>query len=320
MKSKVFVCRKIPSAGLDKILGACEATVWQGALPPTRDELLEHVQGVEGIVSLVTDKIDGEVMDVAGSQLKVISQMAVGVDNIDLDAAKQRGIKVGNTPGVLTDATADLAFALLLALARHIVEGADYVREGQWKTWLPQGFLGYDLCGATLGIVGLGRIGKAMAKRASGFDMRILGYSPSLTQAEADEVKAEAVDLETLLRESDFVSLHTPATPQTNHLINRERLALMKPTALLINTARGSVVDQQALYEALQRQQIGGAALDVTDPEPLPMDNPLLTLPTVLIVPHIGSASIQTRNKMAVMAADNLLAGLRGEKLPHSVV
>ncbi|MCL4879599.1 MAG: D-glycerate dehydrogenase [Anaerolineae bacterium] len=316
---KVFVCRKIPAAGLDKITAACEADIWEGDLPPTRDQLAQRVRGVDGIVSLVTDKIDGDIMDTAGKQLKIISQMAVGVDNIDIQAAKARGIKVGNTPGVLTDATADLAFALLLALTRRIVEGVDYVRAGRWKTWGPELLLGPDLRGATLGIIGLGRIGKAVARRASGFEMRILAHSIDLTPDEAAEVHAQTVDLESLLHESDFVTIHTPYTPETHHLMNRERLQMMKPTGLLINTARGPIVDQKALIEALQNKIIGGAALDVTDPEPIPMNDPLLTMPNVIVVPHIGSASIQTRNRMAEMAAENLIAGLRGEKLPNPV-
>lgn len=316
---KVFVCRKIPAAGLDKITAACEADIWEGDLPPTRDQLAQRVRGVDGIVSLVTDKIDGDIMDTAGKQLKIISQMAVGVDNIDIQAAKARGIKVGNTPGVLTDATADLAFALLLALTRRIVEGVDYVRAGRWKTWGPELLLGPDLRGATLGIIGLGRIGKAVARRASGFEMRILAHSIDLTPDEAAEVHAQTVDLESLLHESDFVTIHTPYTPETHHLMNRERLQMMKPTGLLINTARGPIVDQKALIEALQNKIIGGAALDVTDPEPIHMNDPLLTMPNVIVVPHIGSASIQTRNRMAEMAAENLIAGLRGEKLPNPV-
>lgn len=316
---KVFVCRKIPAAGLDKITAACEADIWEGDLPPTQDQLAQRVRGVDGIVSLVTDKIDGDIMDTAGKQLKIISQMAVGVDNIDIQAAKARGIKVGNTPGVLTDATADLAFALLLALTRRIVEGVDYVRAGRWKTWGPELLLGPDLRGATLGIIGLGRIGKAVARRASGFEMRILAHSIDLTPDEAAEVHAQTVDLESLLHESDFVTIHTPYTPETHHLMNRERLQMMKPIGLLINTARGPIVDQKALIEALQNKIIGGAALDVTDPEPIPMNDPLLTMPNVIVVPHIGSASIQTRNRMAEMAAENLIAGLRGEKLPNPV-
>jgi glyoxylate reductase len=317
---KVFVCRKIPAAGLDKIQAVCETDIWEGELPPTRDQLKQRVRGVEGIVSLVTDKIDGDIMDTAGKQLKIISQMAVGLDNIDIEAARTRGIKVGNTPGVLTDATADLAFALLLALARRVVEGVDYVRAGHWKTWGPELLLGADLRGAALGIIGMGRIGKAVARRAAGFEMRLLAHDSSLTPEEATPFHADIVSLETLLRESDFVTIHTPYTPQTHHLINHERLSWMKPTALLINTARGPIVDQKALIEVLKKKGIGGAALDVTDPEPISMDDPLLRMPNVIVVPHIGSASIQTRNKMAEMAAENLIAGLQGKKLPHPVI
>ncbi len=318
-KPKVFVSRIIPDAGLDRVKEACAADIWQERLPSSYDVLLERVQGVEGILSVLTERIDAKLMDAAGPQLKVISQMAVGYDNIDIAAAKERGIPVGNTPGVLTEATADLAFTLLLAGARRIVEGSNYIREGKWETWEPKTLLGADVTGATLGIIGFGRIGKAFAKRAAGFDMRILAYSPSLTAEDAKQAGAKAVDMETLLRESDFVSIHTPLNAKTRHLMNKERLALMKPTALLINTARGGVVDQKALYEALKNGEIGGAALDVTDPEPLPLDSPLLGLPNVTIVPHIGSATIQTRDRMASMAAANLIAGVRGEPLPNAV-
>lgn len=319
MKPRVFVSRIIPDAGLDRVKEACDADIWPERLPPPYDVLIERVRGVDGLLCVLTDRIDASLMDAAGPQLKVISQMAVGYDNIDIAAAKERGIPVGNTPGVLTEATADLAFALLLAGARRIVEGSNYIREGKWETWEPKTLLGADVTGATLGIIGFGRIGKAFAKRASGFDMRILAYSPSLTAEDAKNAGATAVDMDTLLRESDFVSVHTPLNASTRHLINKERLAKMKPTALLINTARGGVVDQKALYEALKNGVIGGAALDVTDPEPLPLNDPLLTLPNVTIVPHIGSATINTRNRMASMAAANLIAGVRGEPLPNAV-
>jgi glyoxylate reductase len=318
-KPKVFVSRMIPDAGLDRIKEACAADIWQERLPPSYAILIERARGVDGLLCVLTDRIDANLMDAAGPRLKVISQMAVGYDNIDVAAAKARGIPVGNTPGVLTEATADLAFALLLAGARRIVEGSNYIRDGKWETWEPKTLLGADVTGATLGIIGFGRIGKAFAKRAAGFDMRILAYSPSLTAEDVKQAGAKAVDMETLLRESDFVSVHTPLNANTRHLINRERLAKMKPTALLINTARGGVVDQKALYEALKNGVIGGAALDVTDPEPLPLDSPLLTLPNVTIVPHIGSATINTRNRMASMAAANLIAGVRGEPLPNRV-
>jgi glyoxylate reductase len=255
-------------------------------------------------------------MDAAGPGLKVISNHAVGVDNIDLPAATVRGIPVGNTPGILTDATADFAFALLLAAARRVVEGERFVRHGRWKTWGPSLLLGTDVFGATLGIIGYGRIGQALARRASGFDMRILFYDPSITQPDPS-LPGTSVDFETLLGEADFVSLHTPLTEQTYHLIDASALALMKPSAVLINTARGPVVDPQALYRALKEQRIFAAALDVTDPEPLPLDSPLLELDNLIIVPHIASASRSTREKMATMAAENLIAGLKGERLPN---
>ncbi len=248
----------------------------------------------------------------------MISNQAVGFDNIDVAAATQRGIPVGNTPDVLTDATADFAFALMMAAGRRIVEGERYVRAGKWKTWSPTLLLGVDFKGATLGLVGFGRIGKAMARRAAGFDMRVIYYDPLETKPPVD-VKATHVDLETLLEDSDFISLHTPLTADTRHLIDTAALAKMKPTAVLVNTSRGPVVDLDALYEALKVKRIFAAALDVTEPEPLPMDHPLLTLENALIVPHIASASKTTRDKMSWMAAQNLIAGLKGEHLPNCV-
>ncbi len=319
MKPRVFVTRIIPDAGMNRVKQACDADIWPGDMPPPYETLIGRVKGVEGILCVLTDRIDGNLMDAAGPQLKVISQMAVGYDNIDIVAAQARGILVGNTPGVLTEATADLTFALLLAQARRIVEGVDYIRAGRWQTWDPKALLGADLSGATLGIVGFGRIGRAVARRAAGFDMRILAHSPSLTDEEASKVNARRVELDDLLRESDFISLHCPLNQHTRHLINPNTLTKMKPTAILVNTARGGIVDQQALYDALKDGVIGGAALDVTDPEPLPSDDPLLTLPNVTIVPHIGSASTWTRDQMATMAADNLIAGLNGEPLPNQV-
>jgi glyoxylate reductase len=245
--------------------------------------------------------------------------MAVGYDNIDVAAARERGILVGNTPGVLTEATADLAFALLLAAARRLLEGVQYIRDGQWRTWDPNALLGGDLNGATLGVIGLGRIGKAVARRASGFNMRLLAYSPRTSPQDAAADNITLVDLDTLLRESDYVSLHVPLNSTTRHLINRDTLAKMKPTAILVNTARGGIVDQKALYDALKNGVIGGAALDVTDPEPLPLDDPILSLPNALIVPHIGSASHWTRDQMALMSADNLIAGVTEQPLPNEV-
>jgi len=314
-KPKVFVTRIILEQGLKLVQDFCDVDLWTDDLPPSRSALLEHVGGVDGLLCLLTDPIDGDVMAAAGGQLKVISNHAVGYDNIDVTEATRRGIPVGNTPGILTDATADFAFALLMAAARRVVEGERFVREGKWKTWSPALLLGADVAGATLGLIGFGRIGRAVAKRASGFDMRILFHDP---YGQPDPfIPATRVDLETLLRESDFVSVHTPLTDDTRHLIDQQALDLMKPSAILVNTARGPIVDQEALHDALAAKRIAAAALDVTDPEPLPMDSPLLELDNLLVVPHIASASRKTREKMSLMAAENLIAGLKGERLPN---
>jgi glyoxylate reductase len=317
-KPKVLVTRAIPEKGFEIIREYCEVDLWEGELPPSRDELLKRVQGVEGILSLLTDRIDGEVMDMAGEQLKVISNHAVGFDNIDVPAATARKIPVGNTPDVLTDATADFSFALLMAAGRRLIEADLYVRDGQWKTWGPMILLGTEMRGATLGLVGFGRIGKAMARRAMGFDMRVIYYDPGERKADP-EIKATRVDFETLLEESDFISLHTPLTPDTRHLIDTEALSKMKPNAVLVNTSRGPVVDLDALYDALKSERIFAAALDVTEPEPLPMDSPLLTLKNLVIAPHIASASKLTRDKMSWIAAKNLISGLKGDRLPNCV-
>ena len=317
-KPRVFVTRAIPEKGLALIQDFCEVDLWPGELPPGRDELLQHLRGVDGVLSLLTDKIDGEAMEAAGLQLKVISNLAVGFDNIDVKAATTRRIPIGNTPDVLTDATADFAFALLMAVARRIPEGERYIQDGKWKTWEPMTLLGVDIQGATLGLIGFGRIGKAVARRAAGFDMRVIYYDPSETKSDA-ELNATCVDFDTLLRESDFISLHTPLTADTRHMINAEAFSKMKSSAVLINTARGAVVDPEALYQALKRKRIFGAGLDVTEPEPLPLESPLLTLENIVVVPHIASASQATREKMAWMAAQNLIAGLKGERLPNCV-
>lgn len=317
-KPKVFVTRVIPEKGMEIIRDFCDVDLWQNEFPPSRVELLQHIRGVEGLLCLLTDKIDGEVMDEAGPQFKAISNYAVGVDNIDVPAATARNIPVGNTPGVLTDATADFAFALLMAVARRIPEAERYVHKGRWKTWGPMMLLGVDIQGATLGLIGFGRIGKAVARRALGFDMRVIYYSPNEKKA-YPELNATQVGFETLLEESDFISLHTPLTPDTRSLIDSQAFSKMKPNAVLINTARGPVVDTEALYQALKEKRIFGAGLDVTDPEPIPMDSPLLTLDNIVIVPHIASASTATREKMAWMAAQNLIAGLKGERLPNCV-
>lgn len=317
-KPKVFVTRVIPDKGLELIKDFCEVNLWESELPPSRDELMHRVQGVDGLLCLLTDKVDGEVMDAAGEQLKVISNFAVGYDNIDVNAATARKLPVGNTPDVLTDATADFAFTLMLSAGRRVLEGDRYVRAGKWQTWGPMLLLGTEMRGSTLGLVGFGRIGKAMARRAVGFDMRVIYYDPSEARQDPD-VKATRVDFETLLEESDFISLHTPLTPDTHHLIDSEALSMMKPSAVLVNTSRGAVVDMDALYEALKFKRIFAAGLDVTEPEPLPADHPLLTLDNIVIVPHIASASKTARDKMAWLAAKNLIAGLKGDHLPNCV-
>lgn len=312
----VYVTRLIAQPALDLIAGHAEIGIWEEDRPIPRDVLLREAANADGLLTMLTDKIDAELI-AAAPRLKVISQMAVGYDNIDIAAAAERGIPVGNTPDVLTEATADIAFALLMAAARRLPEGERFVHSGQWKTWSPSLLLGVDVYGKTLGIVGYGRIGQAMARRGRGFNMRILYYNR--TDRSVPGIDATRCDLETLLRESDFVSLHTPLTPETYHLIGAPQLALMKPGAILINTARGSVVDPDALYEALAHQRIFAAGLDVTEPEPIPMNSPLLTLDNCLIIPHVGSATIETRQAMAMLAANNLIAGLRGEALLKSV-
>jgi glyoxylate reductase len=317
-KPKVFVTRLIPEKGLEIVRNFCDADIWQAELPPTREELIRHVRGMDGLLCLLTERIDGDLLDEAGPQLKVISNHAVGFDNIDVPAATARRIPVGNTPDVLTDATADFAFALLMAVARRIPEAERYVHQGKWKTWGPMLLLGVDLKGATLGLVGFGRIGKAVARRTLGFDMRVIYYDPREAKAYPD-LHAEQVSFETLLAESDFISLHTPLTPDTHHLIDAEALSKMKPDAVLVNTARGPVVDPEALYEALKAKRIFGAGLDVTEPEPLSMDSPLLTLDNLVTVPHIASGSKTSRDQMSWMAAQNLVAGLKGERLPNCI-
>ena len=317
-KPKVFVTRIIPDKGLDLVKEFCEVDLWQDKLPPSPEELIKRVRGMDGLLCLLTDKIDAEVMDVAGKQLKVISNHAVGFDNIDVQAATMRKIPVGNTPDVLTDATADFAFALMMAAGRRIVEASRYVQDGKWKTWGPMLLLGNEMKGATLGLVGFGRIGKAVARRAMGFDMRVIYYHPSEKESNP-ALMAKRVDLDTLLKESDFISLHTPLTPDTHHLIDAAALSKMKSNAVLVNTARGPIVDMNALYDALQAKRIFGAGLDVTEPEPLPANHPLLTLDNVIVVPHIASASNVARDKMAWMAAQNLIAGLKGKHLPNCV-
>ncbi|HET9084841.1 MAG TPA: D-glycerate dehydrogenase [Candidatus Limnocylindrales bacterium] len=319
-RPRVFVARRLPDEGLELVRTACDMDLWDGELPPPRDELLRRVAGVDGALTLLTDKVDDEFLDAAGPQLRVVSNYAVGFDNVDVAACARRGVKVGNTPGVLTDTTADLAFALLMAAARRLPEGDRFVRDRKWKTWGPLLLLGPDVHGATIGIVGFGRIGQAVARRAQGFGMEILYHDLEPLPASVSEpLGATYLRLEELLPRADFVTLHVNLSPVTRHLINEKTLALMKPTAVLVNTSRGPVVDQVALAAALRDGVIWAAALDVTDPEPIPMDDPLVGMDNCLIVPHIASASRATRGKMAEMAAANLIAGVRGEPLPTEV-
>ncbi len=319
-RPRVFVARVIPDEGLEAIRAVCDMDLWDGDLPPPRDELLRRVAGCDGVLTLLTDRVDDEFLDAAGPGLKVVSNYAVGFDNIDVAACARRGIPVGNTPGVLTETTADLAWALLMAAARRLPEGDRYVRDGKWKTWGPMLLLGPDVHGATMGIVGFGRIGQAVARRAQGFGMRILYHDVAeLPDDVTGPLGATYLPLEALLAQSDFVSLHVNLSPVTRHLINAETLAWMKPTAVLVNTSRGPVVDQRALADALRDGTIWAAGLDVTDPEPIPMDDPLVGLDNCLIVPHIASASRATRGKMAAMAAANLVAGVHGTALPTEV-
>ncbi|MGQ4870806.1 MAG: glyoxylate reductase [Candidatus Thorarchaeota archaeon] len=318
----VFVTRKIPDRGLNEITRAFRTSVWPNEEPPSRKEIIENARECTGLVTLLSDPIDAEVLD-ALPRLKIVAQYAVGYDNIDVEHATKRGIMVTNTPGVLTETTADLAWGLLMAASRRIVEADRYVRRGEWRVaWGPEMLLGVDVYGATLGIVGMGRIGYAMTKRATGFGMTILYTSRSMTDITTKaerELGAKRVDLDILLRSSDFVSIHVPLTKETRHLIDRDKLAVMKPTAILINTARGPVIDEEALAEALANGRIRAAGLDVFEKEPLAADSPLLDLDNVVLTPHIGSASIETRSRMAEICARNLVAGLQGQRPPNLV-
>ncbi|HEX8701320.1 MAG TPA: D-glycerate dehydrogenase [Myxococcaceae bacterium] len=318
VRPRVFVTRQLPGEALSRLSNHVELRVWEDELPPPREALLEHARTVDGLITLLTDRVDGPLLQ-ASPSLRAVSNVAVGYDNIDVAACTARRIPVGNTPGVLTETTADFAFALLMGLARRVAEADAYVRAGKWRTWSPTLLLGADVHGTTLGIAGLGQIGAAMARRARGFGMRVLYVNRHARPELEAELGLWRVDKATLLAQSDFLSLHVPLTPETRHWLGRAELAAMKQGAMLINTARGTVVDQAALIEALARGHLGGAALDVTEPEPLPMDSPLLKLPNVLIAPHIASASHATRGRMASMAVDNLLAALDGRRPPHCV-
>jgi glyoxylate reductase len=314
----VLVTRRIPGEGLEVLKSGCRTIdVYEGKRPIPRRTLLSRIKGKDGLLCLLTDRIDGPVMD-ASPRLKVISNLAVGYDNIDIDAALMRGIVVTNTPGVLTEATAELTWALILSVARRIVECDKHTRSGKFAGWDPLGFVGADIHGRTLGIVGAGRIGTAVGLRAAGFQMKVLYYDSLPSDALEEGVGAKKVKLKTLLKESDFVTVHLPLSEQTSRLFSVEEFDLMKPGAIFINTSRGKVVDEKALIRALKSKSVGGAGLDVYEQEP-EIEPELLKLKNVVLCPHVGSATHQTREKMAVMACRDLIAALSGER-PANVV
>lgn len=313
MKKTVYVTRKLPNEIIDKLSTHFQVRMWEEeTIPVPRETLLEEIKDVDGLFCLLTDTIDKEVLDQA-SNLKVISTLAVGYNNIDVEEAASRGIVVTNTPGVLTETTADLTFALLMATARRVVEASDFLRSGQWGAWSPMQLTGQDIYGATIGIIGLGRIGVALVKRAKGFDMNVLYHNRSRKLDKEDELGIQYAELKDLLIQSDYVCLLLPYSPAVHNLIGKEELALMKKEAILINTARGGIVDESALYDALKNGQIWAAGLDVFEQEPVPSDHPLLTLPNVVTLPHIGSASVNTRVTMAHLVADNIIMVLNGD-------
>jgi glyoxylate reductase len=318
-KPKVYVTRELPERGLKVIKEKFDTEVWTEYAPPPKKVIMEKAKNVDALATLLSDKIDAEVFDVA-PKLKIVAQMAVGFDNINLPEATKRGIYVTNTPEVLTDTTADFAWALLMAVARRVAEADKYVRTGKWKVgWHPDMMQGRDVYNATIGIVGAGRIGYAVAKRATGFGMKILFYDVIPRPEIEKDFGAKKVDLNTLFKESDYVSVHVPLMKETYHLVNEEKLKLMKKTAYLINNSRGPVVDEKALYQALKEGRIAGAGLDVFEQEPTPLDNPLLKLDNVVVAPHISSASYETRSKMAEMVADNLVSFFEGREPPNLI-
>ncbi len=322
MSEKIFVTRKLPGNALDQLKREYEVDIWDHENPPTNEEIIARARDCIGLVSLLSDTIDERTIR-ALPMLKIIAQYAVGYNNIDIGTATQQGIMVTNTPGVLTETTADLTWALILSVARRIVESDKYVRSGKWKVaWGPEMLLGVDIFDSTIGIIGMGRIGYAVAKRATGFGMRILYHSHSQTQITKDAdmiLHAERTSFEDLLSSSDIVSIHVPLTEQTRNLINNDSLSLMKPNAILVNTSRGPVVNEQDLFETLIRRRIGGAGLDVFNKEPTPLTNPLLDLDNIVVLPHIGSATTTTRTRMAEMVVENLLKGLKGIEPPNIV-
>jgi glyoxylate reductase len=312
---RVFVTRPIAQVALRRLAQSARVELWDDDFPPPHKELLTRLARVDGVLSMVSDRFDAATIGQL-PHLQVISNLAVGVDNVDLAAATRAGIPVGHTPGVLSETTADLAFSLMLAVARRVAEGDQFVRAGKWRTWTPKLMLGRDVWGTTLGIIGWGAIGQAVARRAVGFGMRILYVARGNPPPGAMGQAAEQVELARLLAESDFISLHVPLTESTRHLIDTHALVAMKPTAILVNTARGPIIDQAALLVALRAGRIAGAGLDVTETEPIAANDPLLELPNVIITPHIGSASHATRLRMAELAVDNLLDVFAG-RLPR---
>ncbi|OAS89056.1 MULTISPECIES: 2-hydroxyacid dehydrogenase [Metabacillus] len=319
MKPKVYITRKIPEQILEKISMVCDVRMWDKEDIPVPYEILEkEIVDIDGLFCLLTETIDHSLMSKA-TNLKIVANMAVGYNNIDITSATKHGIMVTNTPGVLTETTADLTFGLLMATARRLVEASDYLKNGDWKTWSPMKLTGQDVHGATLGIIGLGRIGEALARRAKGFNMEILYYNRSRKYEQEKELGITYTSFENLLKVSDFICIITPYTPETKHLIDTEQLSLMKKNAILINTARGGIVNEAALYNTLKNKGIFGAGLDVFEEEPVSLDHPLLTLPNVVTLPHIGSASKATRIKMADLAANNLILGLKGKR-PQNLI
>ena len=315
-KQQVFITRRIAEKALALLENEVEMEIWEEETPPPYEILQEKIKNCDGLLTLLTDPIDADLIKSA-SNLKTISQMAVGFDNIDINTATELGIPVGNTPDALTETCADFTFALILSIARRIVESDKEVRQGIWRPWGPDVLVGEDVFNATLGIIGLGRIGQAVARRASGFNMKIL-YTGRSRHPEAEkELGATYVDLDTLLQESDFISIHTSLNDETRGMIGEKEFSKMKKNAILINTSRGGVIDSQALYTALKEKRITGAALDVYETEPIPDNTPILELDNLVITPHIASASVKTREKIAIMAAENLLAGLKGKTLPY---
>ncbi|NND70538.1 MAG: D-glycerate dehydrogenase [Rhodothermales bacterium] len=321
LKPKVFVARRIPAAGLDRVIAECDADVWQDPMPPSREVILDKVRGCDGILSLLTDTMDAAVFDAAGPGLKVVSNMAVGYNNINTSDAFDRGIRIGNTPGVLTEATADMAVTLLLAAARCLREGIENVSARQWKNWEPLGFIGQDLGGKTIGIVGMGRIGLATAERLHrGWGMKVVYASRTAKPDAEHRVSAVRLSLDALLEQSDFVSVHTDLNESTLEMFDASAFKAMKSTAVFVNTSRGGIHVSEDLHDALVSGEIFAAGLDVTNPEPPSSDDPLLDLPNCVVAPHIGSATVSARNGMASIAAANLIAGVRGENLPHEVI